>query len=57
MTTKDYNYEEEEEEEEQGFDLTVTLNVEVMAHSYEEAVDWLENNLYSNIRSYEFDIE
>ena len=54
MTTKDYN---DYEEEEQGFGLTVTLNIEVMAHSYEDAVDWLKNDLYCNIRSYDFDIE
>ena len=45
------------EDNEKEYNLTVTLNVGVMAESYEDAVDWLESNIYSNPRQYDFNVE
>ena len=44
-------------EEEKEFDLNVTLNIQVMAESYEDAVRWLRFEIYHNTKNYEFDIE
>lgn len=45
------------EDDEKEYHLTVKLRCSVMAHSYEEAIEWLRSNLYARTQDYDFDID
>ena len=43
--------------EEKEFDITISHTMSVMAESYEDAVEWVENHVATQGRHIDFDIE